>query len=192
MKLLLPILVTIAALALGVTLYTNRNTFPNVKTPATPTEQSSEFQAVQAKLILEPQITSVHVGDTVTYVVKVETNNLRVYGVEGYFQYDPHVLSVEKLEPGPFLPKPDVLLEETDPTAQKISYALGVRESSPGSGIAFKFTLKALAQTTGVAVPLRFIQNSSKVALESSDGTRRHTEKETTIVFEEKSITILP
>ncbi len=190
MKLWLPIslLIIAAILAVGVTNFGKSN-LP--VTPPVATDLSVPEIGAQANLLLQPEVSAVPVGSEASFSVTVDTGSFRTFGVEGYFDYDPAVLTILSIEPGNLFDRPEVLLTSIDPTIGRISYAVGSRTSAQGKGIAFTIRSKIKSLPQNGELVLSFNQQKSHVSLEASDQSKRFSQEETLVVFEEKPITIL-
>lgn len=190
MKLWLPIslLIIAAILAAGVT-NIGKSRLP--ATPPTFTDDTVPEIIAQANLALIPEVNAVSPGANANFSVMVDTGALRSFGVEGYFDYDPNVLTILGIEPGNFFDQPEVLLTSIDPTLGKISYAVGSRNSAQGKGIAFIIKTKVKSQVQAQPLILSFNQQKSHVSLEASDQSKRFAQEETLVVFEEKPFTVL-
>ena len=195
MKLMAPITLLIVAtvLALGAVLVT-QNAVKNKVTPlpTASTPASSTLEKVQADLNLKPEFSSVKVGDEISFTVTIDSHNLGVSGIQSEFNYDPKVLSIEAIEPGPFLNQPVVITKTIDPAQGKISYALISLKYSTGVGPLFTIKARATAKNTGLNNPLFFSKNETKVGLASITKDKRYSETETVIIFAENTVSILP
>ena len=194
MKLMAPITLLIVAtvLALGAVLVT-QNTVKNkvAPLPTASTPVSSTLEKVQADLNLKPEFSSVKVGDEISFTVTIDSHNLGVSGIQSEFNYDPKVLSIEAIEPGPFLNQPVVITKTIDPAQGKISYALISLKYSTGVGPLFTIKARATAKNTGLNNPLFFSKNETKVGLASTTKDKRYSEAETVIIFAENTVNIL-
>ena len=194
MKLMAPITLLIVAtvLALGAVLVT-QNAVKNKVTPlpTASTPASSTLEKVQADLNLKPEFSSVKVGDEISFTVTIDSHYLGVSGIQSEFNYDPKVLSIEAIEPGPFLNQPVVITKTIDPAQGKISYALISLKYSTGVGPLFTIKARATAKNTGLNNPLFFSKNETKVGLASITKDKRYSETETVIIFAENTVNIL-
>ncbi|MEK7165295.1 MAG: cohesin domain-containing protein [Patescibacteria group bacterium] len=187
MKTTLPILLLIilAVLAGGISLLVKPKT-------ELPSAESIIEASAQASLTLQPELTSVKVGEEITYAVLVDAGNKKIIGVEGYFEFDPSVLSITSISPGPLFAQPEELLKIIDPPTHHLTYAVGTRNPVTAKGILFTIHARTLTPTKDQNEPLTFIREKTHVALESESGDKRYAQEETATIFETKQIVILP
>ena len=186
MKLWLPVslLIMTIVVATGVALW--------VKKPVKDTSfPKARLETVQVKLSLQPEMTPAYAGEEASYVVAVKTDNLNVIGVQAYLQYDPQIISVLSVDPATLLPNPDLLLDNIDASTGTIAYALGTKQPSSGNGIAFKIRVKINSVPDKTQTPISFDKQKTKVAVETSDHSKRFSQEETAFVFNEEPLTIL-
>lgn len=187
MKLWLPLSLLVIALILAGSVVTiTKNSVPKVSNPATTTE------TVDVKLTLQPALTPVRVNEEAVYNVEVSSQNVNVIGVEAYMTYDPQILAVTALEPGEVLPQAEKLLQNIDHPNGKIAYALGTKQPKFGNGTLFSIRVQGKSTTQGVQPILSFDQDKTNVAVETSNHSKRFSEDETKLAFEEKALAILP
>lgn len=199
MKLWLPITLFVVVTIVATGVYISVKNSAILPTPITSSPPVNilppppiESESVQVNLTLEPKISPISVGDESVLLVKIDGKNQRVIGIETYINYDPGAVEILNLEPGPFLPKPQILAESVDHTNGKITYALGTFEPVTGSGILYQIRFKAKLGSKKIKDLLWFDQENSQAALETADKSKRFTPNEIVIVFNEKPLEILP
>lgn len=196
MKLMTPITLIIIAsvIALGAFFVTKNsiNNQPVVPAQNVEVPQTPQLETVQVSLNLNPEFTTLSVGNAVSFAVNINTYDLSTSGVQSEFTYDPNVLEIETIEPGPFLIQPAVLIKSIDPKSGKISYALGSLQYSSGSGTLFTIHAKAIGQTAPLKNPLSFVKANTKVGLAARTKDKRYSEAETAIIFSEGTVSISP
>lgn len=82
--------------------------------------------------------------------IYISTGNNKVTAVQLELQYDPAVLIDMTVVPGPFFPKPDILLDQIDTKTGRISYAFSAgltSEGVTGKDIVANLTFSAKTQT---------------------------------------------
>ncbi len=197
MKLWIPLtFILVAAILVGGTYYALNKSVsppPNIVKKTLPVPQTKDsVPLVRAKLMLEPEITSIRPGEEVNYVVRIDAGNAFIVGAETYFNYDPNLISVESLEPGPVFTKPEILAQSIDPNSGKITYAVGTFTPSSGKGIVFKIKVKGVTASPSIQSLLSFDRDKTKIALVSEDGSKRYSETETNLEFAENQLLVQP
>lgn len=190
MKIWLPITLLIVALIIagGVALIGQKT---SITIPKLPLSSPVVPETVQAKLSLVPATAQIRPGDKTMLSVNVSSTNSNVIGIETYFQYDPQVLTILSLKPGPVLPNPEILLNSIDETTGTITYALGTRQPSSGNGVLFTIEVQAKKATPGTKFPLSLNQQKTKLALETANHSKRFSQEQTVVIFEEKPLSVL-
>lgn len=185
------VFIIVAVLGIGAALM-SRQVYPPSSSDTFTSQPDSQQKTVQATITLEPSVSSISVGEEVLFNLKVQAQNVYVVGVETYLTYDPTTLEISVLEPGSLLPQAKVLLNTIDPSTGNVAYALGSLTPTFADGVAYVVKARALKPTTNLQSVLSIDRTQTKVALASTDGNERYSEKQTQLVFSEQPFSILP
>ncbi len=192
MKLNTPIvfLIIVAILAgfglLFVNNYRNKTLIPSKKE----IPLLSVKEKVTLDLYLEPEQTTVKVGDNVNFSVRIDTKKLILIATETYLQYDPKIMSVQSVQPGTVLANPNILLNKIDPEVGKISYAIGTFQPSPSNGLLFTISGKIRALPAKGVLDMTFDRNAVKIGLQSPTNSKLYAADEIQVLFHETQMTI--
>lgn len=117
-----------------------------------------------SSLILNPVSSTQILGKPFVLEVMLDSAQNQVTGAEVYLRFDPQKLAVEKITPGNFWGKPNILLEKTDSQNGLISYAIGGLTAKNGKNVLFKLTLKPLSLTDSQTPTLISFNPQTKIA----------------------------
>lgn len=104
-------------------------------------------------------------GETITLTVLIHNPDPHPNVIQLELGYDPSAITVDTISPGTFFTKPVVALQNIDPVAGRISYALRCPASTtPGTPIDCVNTSSAKVATFTISVNPYTIQNSTSLS----------------------------
>jgi len=155
---------------------------PSATAPSPMAQQPTPVIPAHTTLLLGPNPLTVAPGQTSTVNITMDTSDNNVTAVQLELGYDPNIISIVKVAPGPmFTQTPVVLIDKNNPTSGRYTYAFGITPSSQpvkGNGVVATVTFTTKAGAVGKDTQIGLLPTSLVTArgvaqsvLKSASGT---------------------
>jgi hypothetical protein len=117
-------LLTLLIIAIGILLFILYNSKPTELFPSLTQSENMQTSEADTTLSLSTETQTINPGQTATIAVLIHTSREDANTIQFELSYDPQTVTVNAITPGNFFTHPVVALQDIDPSAGRITYAL--------------------------------------------------------------------